>query len=1084
MSTQTTTPGGTLPEGARAPARAGERVGTGDARGDARGAGSPWLLAVCCVAQFMVILDLSIVNVALPHIQLSLGFSAPELQWVVDAYAITFAGFLMLGGRAADHFGQRRTFVAALALFALTSLAGGLAPDRGVLVGARAAQGFAGALMAACSLAIITATFEPGPKLNRAVGIWAAMNGLGGAAGALFGGIITELLSWRWVLLINPPIAIATALVAYMVVNERRRARAEDSFDLAGALTLTLGQMTLVYGVVEAGLKGWGASAALLPIALGLILLVAFGAIEARASAPLIPFKELTKTLRAANTIVLLFSAALFPMWFISSLYLQQVLGLSAFHTGLIFLPMTLTIMLVASRAGRLVSRFGVRAVLVGGLVMMTAGLILFTRIGASGSGVIYVMIPGLLTAAGIAMSIVPSTIAATQGAKEGQAGLASGLVNTSRQVGGGLGLAVIITLATQRTSHLIGARSGVLAALTHGFRLAYLICAILAALAAALTFLTLPRPRSSLGGAPRRLALVIAAVLAIFVATTVAFAGSHSPLIGAYTKRGAYAFVSAPALHPPKIVVTTADAAGATATAAPVTTTTAGPTAAAAATTSPGATTGADFAPGYVFVTNFFNLNEPPLVGQSGPLILDDRLQPVWFKPVPESVAAANLSLQTYEGKPALAWWQGVVTNTGATESGEDVVVDQHYRTVARLHGADGWKITLHELVIDGHDAWVTANKDIPMDLSRYGGAYNGALTDVAVQKYDLRTGRLLYNWDALDHIPPSDSYATVPTNGFPWDAYHVNSISLAGAGGFLVSMRNTWAAYMVDGAGQVDWTLGGRRSSFKLGAGAAFQWQHDVVLQPGSTVSLFDDHCCQLTGGGTSVPATAPSRGLILRLDQQDHTATLVAQYRGDGHFETEYMGDTQPLPGGAAMVGWGSEPSFALYNRSGQTLLEGRFPGSDLSYRATVEPWVGLPLDPPVGAARRSDDGGVTVYASWNGATRLAAWRILATSATGVVDATGGATDVTGATDAAGGGGASGAAGAGSAAGPLEAAGAANAAGPGSGRLRVVVARARKSGFETAIPVGGAYRSFQAQALDARGRVIGTSSVFSAG
>src|SRR5256886_278190 len=197
---------------------------------------SRWLLGVCCVAQFMVILDLSIVNVALPSIQFSLGFTAPDLQWVVDAYAITFAGFLMFGGRAADHFGQRRTFVAALALFGLASLAGGIAPDQGLLIGARAVQGLAAALMAACSLAIITASFAPGPKLNRAIGIWAAMNGLGGSAGVLLGGVITEALSWRWVLLINPPIAAAAAVVGYAVVRERRRGPDAESFDLAGAL--------------------------------------------------------------------------------------------------------------------------------------------------------------------------------------------------------------------------------------------------------------------------------------------------------------------------------------------------------------------------------------------------------------------------------------------------------------------------------------------------------------------------------------------------------------------------------------------------------------------------------------------------------------------------------------------------------------------------------------------------------------------------------------------------------------------------------------------------------------------------------
>ncbi|HXB66383.1 MAG TPA: MFS transporter [Solirubrobacteraceae bacterium] len=995
---------------------------------------SRWLLVVCCVAQFMVILDLSIVNVALPHIQLSLEFTAPELQWVVDAYAITFAGFLMLGGRAADHFGQRRMFVIALLVFGLASLAGGLAPDRTTLVAARAAQGFGGALMAACSLAIITSSFAPGPQLNRAIGAWAAMNGLGGAAGMLFGGIITQELSWRWVLLINPPIGIAAALVAYAVVRERRRSTS-GSFDLAGALTLTIGQMVLVYGVVEAGLAGWSSAAALGPIIGGIALLALFGVIEARlASNPLIPFKELTLPLQIANNIVLLFSASLFPMWFVSSLYLQQVLGLSPLHTGLIFLPMTLVIMAVASRAGRLTGRFGVRAVLGGGLVLLTAGMLLLAKVGASGSGVVYIMLPGLLTAAGIAMSIVPSTIAATQGAKQGQAGLASGLVNTSRQVGGGLGLAVLVTLATQHTTHLIGAGVGVPQALTDGFRLAYLIGAGLAGAAALVTFVALPKPaaaaqaagdspsRASASAAPRRFAAAIALVVVAFVAVDAALAGSHGAPVGAYLTGDTYRFVSAPALRPPKLQVDR---------------------------TSPAAR----LTPGYILTTNFYDLNEPPMIGQSGPLILDKKLQPVWFAPVPQSKVAANLSLQTYEGHPALGWWQGVVTNTGSTLSGEDVVVNQHYQTVARLKGRDGWILTLHELVIRGDDAWVTANKNIPLNLSNFGGAYNGALIDSAVQEYNLKTGALVSTWDALKHIPLSDSYASEPTNGFPWDAYHVNSISVQPNGTFLVSMRNTWAAYLVNAAtGKIEWTLGGKHSSFKFGPGAAFQWQHDVMLQPSpssspssnsdgaarsgeptsATVTLFDDHCCLQTGGGTSVHASGPSRGLVLKLDSPARIATVVAQYPGGNQFETEYMGDTEPLPGGNVFVGWGSEPYFSEYSGSGKLLLEGQFPRPDLSYRATLAQWVGLPLTPPAGAAR--DTGGhTTVYASWNGATRVASWRVLAD--------------------------------------------------PAGGRT-TPVAHASRSGFETAISLAGAHQRLEVQALDAAGRVIGTSPPFAAG
>jgi EmrB/QacA subfamily drug resistance transporter len=960
---------------------------------------SGWLLAVCCVAQFMVILDLSIVNVALPSIQSSLNFSSPALQWVVDAYTITFAGFLLLGGRAADQFGQRRVFVAGLVLFALASLAGGIAPDRGMLIGARAAQGLAGALMAASSLAIITSSIPQGPQRHRAIATWAAMNGLGGAAGTLFGGIITQELSWRWILLINPPIAIATALVAYAVVHDRRRMREGASFDIAGALTLTVGQMVLVYGVVEAGLVGWSAFATLGPIVLGAALLVAFCVIETRlASAPLVPFKELTKPLRTANNIVLLFSAALFPMWFVSSLYLQQVLGLSPLNTGLIFLPMTLMIMLVASRAGRLVIRFGVRPVLGSGLLMLTVGMVLLARIGSSGSGVVYVMIPGLLTAAGIAMSIVPSTIAATQGAKEGQEGLASGLVNTSRQVGGGLGLALLITLATQHTSHQIGTGVQVPQALTDGFRLAYLIGAGLAGAAALLTFTSVPKPARAVGSRARGLSVAIGVVVAGFVAIDLAFAGSHGAPIGAYTTNGAYSFVTAPSLQPPKLI--------------------------------PGEpTTAGRLAPGYIFTASFYNLNYPPMVGQSGPLILDNSLQPVWFQPVSQNLVASNLSRQTYHGKPALAWWQGFVTNTGATESGEDVVVNQHYQTVATLRGRDGWKITLHALVISGDNAWVTANKDIPRNLSKFGGTYSGALTDSAVQEYNLKTGKLLRSWDALDHIPLGDSYATLPTNGFPWDAYHVNAVTLIGNGTFLVSMRDTWAAYLVNiKTGKIEWTLGGKHSSFKFGPHAEFEWQHDVALQPGSVVTMFDDHCCQLTSGGTYVPATGPSRGLVLKLDQHARTATLAAEYGSGRRLNADYLGATEPLPNGNVFVGWGSASYLSEYSRSGKLLLDAFFPGSDLTYRATVQQWLGLPLSPPVGAARRTD-GKATVYASWNGATRVVSWRVLA--------------------------------------------------GPSAGRL-TAVANAARSGFETAIPLPQSYKSFKVEALGAN-RMIGISAPF---
>lgn len=967
------------------------------------GSRSGWLLAVCCVAQFMVILDLSIVNVALPSIQSSLSFSASDLQWVVNAYAITFAGFLMLGGRAADHFGQRRTFVAALVLFALASLAGGIAPDRLVLIGARAAQGLAGALMAASSLAIITSSFPAGPARHRAIALWGAMNGVGGAAGVLFGGILTEEFSWRWILLINPPIAIGAALVAYAVVPKGRKAHEGAGFDLPGALTLTIGQMVLVYGIVTAGVQGWDSPDALVPIAVGVVLLVLFGVIESRlVSAPLVPFNQLTRPLRNANVIVLLFSAAIFPMWYVSSLYLQQVLGLSPLDTGLTFLPMALMIMVCASRAGRLVSHFGVPLVLGSGLLLMTAGMLLFARIGASGSATVYVIVPGLLTSAGIGLSVVASTIAATQGAREGQAGLASGLVNTSRQVGGGLGLALLITLATQYTTHLIGNNEAVSQALTDGFRLAYLIGAGLAAAAAVLTFALLRAPAGSPGSTRQRrgFAAGVVVVLAAFVALDLTVPGKGAP-IGAYTDRGAYSFVSAPSLHPPEIGT-------------------------ARSTASDG------LAPGYLLASNFYHVSRPPMIGQSGPLILDNRLQPVWFTPVDESVVASNLSLQTYHGKPALSWWQGTITEAGVTESGEYVIVDQHYRRVATLKGRDGWILTLHALVIDGDHAWVTANKNISKDLSKWGGAYNGTLIDSAVQEYDLGTGKLLRSWSALNHIPLSDSHALPGITGFPWDAYHVNWIDLTGDGKVLVSMRNTWAAYLVDiETGRIQWTLGGKHSSFKFGPQAEFEWQHDVALKPGSVVTLFDDHCCQVRGADTWLPATAPSRGLVLKLDRSAHTARLVAQYGYEKNLASAYMGNAQQLPNGNVLVGWGSQPYISEYSKSGRLLMDAVYPGPNISYQVKRAPWVGLPLYPPQGAARE-EGGKTTVYASWNGATRVVSWRVLG--------------------------------------------------GPSAGRLAIVATMA-KSGFETAIPVPQSYDTFEVQALDANGRVIGTSRPFKA-
>ncbi|HEY4426877.1 MAG TPA: MFS transporter [Solirubrobacteraceae bacterium] len=489
-------------------ARRAVRLAPPPSAGPDEGGNHALLLTVCCLAQFMVILDVSIVNVALPSIHRSLGFSAAQLQWVVNAYTITFAGFLMLSGRAADLLGGRRTFVTGLLLFSLASLVGGTAVDRQVLVGARALQGLGGAVMAASSLAIITSSFAAGPERHRAIGLWGAMNGAGGATGTLLGGIITQELSWRWVLLINLPIGLAGALVARAVIAERRREEPAAGFDVAGALAVTLGLLALVYGIVEAGSKGWGSFAALGPIGLGLALLGAFVLIEGRlAKAPLVPLRVFSnRLLRVSNLVVIVFSAALFPMWYFCSLYLQEVLHFGPLDAGLAFLPMALTIMACATRAGALVGRFGPGRLLGAGLALMAVGLGLFGRVSVGGSYVSDFLLPSLLVAIGIGLSVVPSTIAATAAAAPGEAGLASGLVNTSRQMGGALGLAILASLSALYTSHLIDADyRAPIVALNDGFRLAFFIAAGFAAIGAFVAFRFMASPVRPVAAGPPR---------------------------------------------------------------------------------------------------------------------------------------------------------------------------------------------------------------------------------------------------------------------------------------------------------------------------------------------------------------------------------------------------------------------------------------------------------------------------------------------------------------------------------------------------------------------------------------------------
>jgi EmrB/QacA subfamily drug resistance transporter len=463
-------------------------------------AGRPHLgaiLLLACLAQFMVILDVSVVNVALPSIRSALHFSEQDLQWVVNAYTVTFAGFLLLGGRAADLLGRRVVFVSGLTLFALASLAGGFADSRELLIAARAVQGLGGAIIAPASLSILTTTFEEGAARNRAVGIWGAMGGAGGAAGVLLGGVLTDLLSWRWILFINVPIGLLAAMFAQRYIPEGRDTAARTrSFDLAGAITATLGLSVLVLGIVRTDVTGWGSASTLSLMAAGVALLVAFLGIEARfARAPLMPLRiYASRTLSAANVVVLLVGAAVFAMWFFLSLYLQQVLGYSPLRAGFAFLPMTLIIVAGSALASRAVTRVGPKPLLVAGMVLQTLGLILFTQLSAGGSYLGEVLVPSLLIAIGIGLSFVPVTIAAVAGVASHEAGLASGLVNTSRLVGGALGLAILAAIATAHTNSDLTHGVAAHAALTGGFDLAFGVAAVFSAAGAVIALVGLPR--------------------------------------------------------------------------------------------------------------------------------------------------------------------------------------------------------------------------------------------------------------------------------------------------------------------------------------------------------------------------------------------------------------------------------------------------------------------------------------------------------------------------------------------------------------------------------------------------------------
>jgi EmrB/QacA subfamily drug resistance transporter len=429
----------------------------------------------------MVILDVSVVNVALPSIREDLGFSQIDLQWVVNAYTLTLAGFLLLGGRAADLLGDRRVFIFGLAAFTGSSLVGALANEQLVLIVARGIQGIGGAIVTPATLSILTTTFREGPERNRALAAWSAMGGVGGAVGVLLGGVLTEVFSWRAILLINVPVGIWAAITAFRVVPEgRERPGGQRNYDVAGALTITAGLMTLTWAIVRTDVNGWGSAKTLIPMAVGLLLVALFLLIEGRwAKRPLVPLRIFrSRTLSSANVVIFFLGGAAFSMWFFVSLYMQQVLHYTPIEAGLGFAPMSATVVLGSALAGRTAARLGAGRVLSGGMACIGLGLLVFSGVDLHGGYVTEVMLPGLITAFGIGLVFVSGTVTAVAGVDRAETGLASGLVNTSRTFGAALGIAVLATIASARSSS--AAVHGA-AALVLGYQRAFMVASLFA---------------------------------------------------------------------------------------------------------------------------------------------------------------------------------------------------------------------------------------------------------------------------------------------------------------------------------------------------------------------------------------------------------------------------------------------------------------------------------------------------------------------------------------------------------------------------------------------------------------------------
>jgi EmrB/QacA subfamily drug resistance transporter len=457
-----------------------------------------WLaLAVIVAAQFMVVLDVAIVNVALPSIRTDLHFSQESLQWVITAYSIFFGGVLLLGGRLADLLGRRRLFIAGLAIFTAFSLLDGLAWSEGSLIAFRSLQGLGAALLSPAALSILTTTFREGRERNLALGIWGAASGSGGAAGVLLGGALTSWLSWSWIFFINVPVGALVIAVSPWLLRESRAELEHRNFDFAGAATITGGLMLLVYAMTRATQHGWGTTETIGLLVASGALVVAFFVIERLSKAPLLPLRIFRlRTLTGSNIAGLLMGAAIFSQFFLLTLYMQEVLHYSAIKTGVAYIGLTLTIIVFSAVAQALVTRVGVRRVLPLGLALTTVALLLFARLPVHGHYWVDLFPAFLISGLGLALAFVPMSIGALTGVTQADAGIASGLINTNQQIGGAIGVAAATTIATTFTTHYVNAHVGSSAfggaALTHGFGIAFYALAGIAAAGAVLSWLLL----------------------------------------------------------------------------------------------------------------------------------------------------------------------------------------------------------------------------------------------------------------------------------------------------------------------------------------------------------------------------------------------------------------------------------------------------------------------------------------------------------------------------------------------------------------------------------------------------------------